>query len=312
MQAEDNVAGAPVPTIELPAIFAVADGVSVKGQQRTKRRIIAQLVALNLAAAGSVFSLKVGMGAVTLDWIGLVAAVSFVVVLVIQIRRNTSKPEQAWYDGRAVAESVKSLAWKYAVGSRPFTMDDGPSETADRLLSARLQDIVRQMDDPQLSMALRGEDQQISPTMRALRAQSLEIRKESYLKGRVQDQRSWYSSKAKWNQQRVASSNLLLIAVAFIGICAGLARAVGLSPLDFLGLAATVMVTIFTLLRLNQHETLARAYHITAKELTTISQNLDSVQTETEWSSFVAEAEEAISREHTLWLASYSTALEPS
>jgi hypothetical protein len=233
-------------------------------------------------------------------------------VLVIQIGRNTHKPEQAWYDGRAVAESVKSLAWKYAVGSRPFTIGDEGSLNVDRLLIERLQDIVQQMDDPHSSMAFRGEDQQISPSMRVLRAQPLAIRKETYLKGRIQDQRAWYSSKATWNQQRIASSNLILISVAVIGILTGLARAVGFSPLDFLGLAATVMVTIFTLLRLNQHDTLARAYHITAMELTTIRQNLDSVQSEEDWSRFVAEAEEAISREHTLWLASYSAALGSS
>jgi hypothetical protein len=80
--------------------------------------------------------------------------------------------------------------------------------------------------------------------------------------------------------------------------------------LEFLGLAATLLVTVFALLRLNQYETLARAYHITAIELHTISQSLASVETEDEWSRFVADAEEAISREHTLWLASYSTALQ--
>jgi hypothetical protein len=312
MQPEDKVSSAPVLTIDLPAIFGVAETVSLKGQRQTKQRIIAQLVALNLAAVCGVLSLKISTGGVTLDWTGLVAAVAFLIVLVIQIGRNTHKPEQAWYDGRAIAESVKSLAWKYAVGSRPFTIGDDTAPKVDGLLIERLQDIVQQMDDPHSSMALRREDQQISPSMRALRAQPLPIRMETYLKARVQDQRAWYSSKAKWNRRRLASSNLILIAVAIIGTGAGLARAVGLSPLDFLGLVATVMVTIFALLRLNQHETLARAYHITAMELTTIGENLDSVQSEEEWSRFVAEAEEAISREHTLWLASYSTALESS
>jgi hypothetical protein len=125
----------------------------------------------------------------------------------------------------------------------------------------------------------------------------------------VQEQRAWYSSKAKWNQQRMARSNLILLAVAIIGTVIAASRALGLSPLDLLGLVATVMVTIFTLVRLNQHETLARAYHVTAMELTTISQHLDSVQSEDEWSRFVAEAEQAISREHTLWLASDSTSI---
>jgi hypothetical protein len=309
MQAEDKVSSTHVPTIDLPAIFEVADRISLRGQQQTKRRIIAQLVALNLAAACTIVSWSISMGSVTLSFPGLVGAVAFLIVLVIQIGRNTHQSEQAWYDGRAVAESVKSLAWKYAMGGRPFTIGDDNAASVDRVLIERLQDIIRQMGDLQSFLSVSNQDREISPSLRALRAQPLAIRKETYLKGRVQDQRSWYSRKAAWNQERLAHTNLILIAVAIIGTFAGLARALDLSPLDLLGLAATVMVTTFTLVRLNQHETLARAYLITAMELTTISQNLDSVQSEEEWSRFVAEAEEAISREHTLWLASYSTAL---
>jgi hypothetical protein len=312
MQAQDRVPAMPVPTIDLPALFGVAESVSLKGQQQTKRRIIIQLAALNLAAICGVLSLKSGIVGVRLDWAGLVGAVAFLIVLVMQVGRNTHKPEKAWYDGRAVAESVKSLAWKYAVGGRPFEAAGEASTNVDRLLIERLQDIIQQMNDLHSSIPFRDQSQHISLSMRALRAQPLEVRIDTYLKGRVQDQRDWYSSKAKSNQHTLASSNLLLIAVAIVGICIGLAQAVGLSPLDLLGLAATVMVTIFTLMRLNQNETLARAYHVTAIELTTISQNLGSVQSEEEWGRFVAEAEEAISREHTLWLASYSTALPSS
>jgi hypothetical protein len=312
MQAQDRVPATHLPTIDLPALFGAAESVSLKGQQQTKRRIIIQLAALNLAAVCAILSLKSGWLGHTLDWAGLVGAVAFLIVLLMQVGRNTHKPEQAWYDGRAVAESVKSLAWKYAVGSRPFEIAGEASADVDRLLIDRLQDIVQQMDDLHSSIPFRDQGQHISLSMRALRAQPLEVRKDAYLKGRVQDQRAWYSSKAKSNQQRLASTNLLLISVAIVGICAGLAQAVGLSPLDLLGLAATVMVTIFTVLRLNQHETLARAYHVTASELSTISQNLGVVKSEEEWSGFVAEAEEAISREHTLWLASYSTALPSS
>jgi hypothetical protein len=307
MQVEDKVPSKSVPTIDLPAIFEVADSISMRGQQQTKRRIVAQLVALNVAAACSVISLKMSVGAATLDWTGLVAVAAFLVVLVIQIGRNTHQTEQAWYDGRAVAESVKSLAWKYAVGGGPFGIRYDNAEGVDLLLIGRLHEIVAQMGDLHSSMAWRSEDRQISTTMRAVRAQSLAVRKETYLKGRVQDQHAWYSSKAEWNQRRIASSNLLLIAVATFGAFAGLARAVGFSPLDFIGLAATVLVTVFALLRLNQYETLGRAYHITALELHTISQTLASVEAEDEWSRFVADAEEAISREHTLWLASYSS-----
>jgi hypothetical protein len=309
MQAQDRVPVTDASTIEFPAIFEVADSISVQGQLQTKRRIRAQLAALILAAACGAVSLKIGT---TLDWTGLVAVLAFLFVLVVQIARSTRQSEQSWYDGRVVAESVKSLAWKYAMGGKPFPIGDGKADSVDRLLIERLHEIVRQMVGLHFVPPLRAEDRPVSPSMRALREQPLEIRKAAYLKGRVLDQQGWYASKATWNQRRITGFRIVLIALAIIGCLSGIARAVGLSPLDLLGLVATLMATIFTLVRLGQHETLARSYIIASMELTTIGQNLEFVRSEDEWSTFVAEAEQAISREHSLWLASYSTGSPPS
>jgi hypothetical protein len=312
MYAQDRVPGTGEPTLDFPAIFDVADSISLRGQLQTKRRIRAQLAALILAAACGVVSLKIGTAPVVVDWTGLVAAAAFLFVLVVQIARGTRKAEQSWYDGRVVTESVKSLAWKYAVGGRPFPIGDAQADSADRLLIGRLHEIVGQMEGLTFVPPLRAEEQPISPTMRALRGQPLSIRKAAYRKGRVQDQQSWYASKAAWNQRRITRFKIVLIALAAIGCLTGIVRATGLSPLDFLGLVATMMATVFVLLRLGQHETLARSYTVASIELTAIQQKLDFVHSEAEWSTFVAEAEQAISREHSLWLASYSTGSPPS
>ena len=53
-----------------------------------------------------------------------------------------------------------------------------------------------------------------------------------------------------------------------------------------------------------QHPNLATAYGIASQELASIATELATLPGEERWAAFVGQAEEAISREHTLWRAS--------
>ena len=53
-----------------------------------------------------------------------------------------------------------------------------------------------------------------------------------------------------------------------------------------------------------QHRNLATAYGIASQELASIETELPTKNSEEGWAAFVGQAEEAISREHTLWRAS--------
>ncbi|KQP29325.1 hypothetical protein ASF38_00685 [Aeromicrobium sp. Leaf272] len=73
--------------------------------------------------------------------------------------------------------------------------------------------------------------------------------------------------------------------------------------IDLVGLIAAGAATMTSWSQAKQYSTLATAYGITAQELATIKSEIDSVP-ESEWADYVGQAEEAISREHTLWRAS--------
>jgi SMODS and SLOG-associating 2TM effector domain 3/SMODS and SLOG-associating 2TM effector domain 1 len=296
------------PDIELPAIHSIANDISLKGQRQAKRRIKTQLIALNIAAACSMLIPRSIHSAYAIDWPGVVAIAAFLAVLVVQLDRRIQKPEQAWYDGRAVAESVKTLVWKYSVGSRPFPIG---SDDSDILLQRRIQEIILQMKDLNLASHFHEEDEQITPSMRSLRASPLSERKRAYLKNRIKEQHAWYSKKYVSNKKSARKSNGILAMVAITGLLAGLVELATALQVNPLGLLATVAASLFTLLHMNQHETLSRAYGVTSEELAKIAIHSDSQNTEEVWSRFVSEAEEAISREHTLWLASYSTTFDP-
>ena len=81
-------------------------------------------------------------------------------------------------------------------------------------------------------------------------------------------------------------------------------KAGGIMPVNVLGLASAAIAGATAWLHMKQHQNLASAYSIAAHELSLIASKIASQLDEANWAGFVDEAEEAISREHTLWKAS--------
>ena len=74
-------------------------------------------------------------------------------------------------------------------------------------------------------------------------------------------------------------------------------------PVSVAGLAATLIGCASAWVAVKQYSTHASAYSVTATELALLAPKVE-VATEDAWDQVVDDAEEAISREHTLWLAS--------
>lgn len=72
----------------------------------------------------------------------------------------------------------------------------------------------------------------------------------------------------------------------------------------FRGLTGALVAAMTAWLQTKQHRALAAAYGVTALELASMRLKIARQSTESDWARFVADAEEAFSREHTLWKAS--------
>jgi hypothetical protein len=116
--------------------------------------------------------------------------------------------------------------------------------------------------------------------------------------------RDWYSNKAKWNSTRARQWTIVLIASEFLGAASGALVAAGILGFDAMGICAAVAATVTAWVQAKHHQNLTTAYSITHQELASISSEVDLVEDEDDWAVFVGQAEEAISREHTLWRAS--------
>ncbi|MEV6836948.1 DUF4231 domain-containing protein [Streptomyces sp. NPDC051133] len=284
---------------DFPALYRAADSNSLSGQRRYLRTTRLQLGSLVAASLFAVFAWRVGRT----DVAAVLAAVAFATALVSEIYMLKERPDREWYTGRAVAESAKTLTWRYLVGGTPLRVDaDGTS--ADTLLLQRFAQI--EADVPGLWLIPDGgSPEQITPAMRRIRELPLAERRAFYLAHRINDQLDWYRRKARWNARVAVRWSVTLAVLELLGLAAGIARAAGMIDVDLMGFAAALAAAGTAWVQAKQHQNLATAYAVTGHELSAIAVRVPSAPSEETWASFVADAEEAISREHTLWRASH-------
>ena len=229
--------------------------------------------------------------------------VALVIAVGVRFYIATNKPERKWYNGRAAAESIKTLAWKYTQRAIPFPTSMTPKE-ADDLFIARLKEVLAtapKLDEPVTTT----NTKQITDEMRELRAKSLSKRKAYYIKSRVDDQVTWYSGKATFNAGRSESWSIAIVVLEISAIFLAIMRFAGIFEFDSSGILATAASGAVAWLQSRQHESLAQSYSVTSQELAAVSSVLNQTTTESDWATKIEQAEEAISREHTLWIASH-------
>lgn len=236
------------------------------------------------------------------DWAGVLAAVAFGVALLVEIYLLTSKPERIWYEGRAAAESVKTVSWRYMMGAEPFD-HTAQATKADQLFLHQLNDVLGVVKELDLVGDL-ANGEQITGLMRAVRAAPLTERKKIYEKNRVADQQSWYSRGAQSNRDLANRWAMAMLVIEALGIVAAILKSVGTIEGDLLGFTGAMVAVMTAWLQTKQHRTLATAYAVTALELASVRSRIAHQASEADWAKFVSDAEEAFSREHTLWKAS--------
>lgn len=281
--------------IVLPEVHDAANTASGKGQRAYVRWSAVRLIALVVAAIAGAVSPTI----LKFDTSGAILLVAFIVAAIAELWLMQRQPERDWYAGRAVAESAKTLAWRYAVQGEPF----GPSLTnaeAEALLRVRISEVLRRGRD---RMTLGLGEAIVTPEMKQLRAKPFSARRRSYLEYRTNNQRRWYIRNAKKNEAWATGLRLLLLVGEIVAVViAALMWGRG-APVDFAGIASACIAAGAAWLALKQYSPLTSAYRVAASELALQATALTGV-TEAEWAQAVADAEEAISREHTMWLAS--------
>ena len=285
----------------LPALFRAADSASMKAQRQYSRLTAADLGFLVLAAIlGSVaLSDAQARGHMAMASAG-VLAISIIVTWIIR----TARFGEAWYDGRAVAESVKSLTWRYMTCTEPYSHSLAPNSVDQRFLDD-LKSVLTERPEVYSRVGGRlASEPQITKRMRELRRLNTDGRKDAYLSYRVCAQREWYGTKSEANRRSSDRLYWSMIAAQVLALISAIAlvrwpESTTNPIVVFVALGAAFLAW----LQFRRHQELAQSYGLTAQELGLAYEQGGHVRTAEQLSEFVSDSENAISREHTLWLA---------
>lgn len=307
--------GTDIPTLnrsDLPELHRIASGASRAGQNETVLLTCAQLG----CAVGSAVVGSAGAGRSWQHATDLAAAVLFTGSLLVTILLGFGRGQRSWYEGRAAAESVKSLSWKYVARGVPFddarsagsqrgrSKGQSPSSSVDALFVARLREIFEALSGLGAAVAPVGPSTggYISDRMREIRGAALDVRREVYLSGRIGGQIDWYRQKALAARRAARFWTAFGVLSAALGIAAAFWRVAG-GDVDLLGPAAALIASASAWTQLRQYQPTSAAYSVTVVELELVRTDAPDAADEATWAEFVDHAESAMSREHTLWLA---------
>ncbi|MFC8964339.1 DUF4231 domain-containing protein [Streptomyces sp. NPDC057094] len=285
---------------DLPSAFRAANSLSIVGQKSYMRHTRFRLACMILAAMSAAFSAAKFLPSHSQPTLIGISLLLFILTLIAEIALLVTKPEELWYKGRAVAESAKTLAWKFAMRAAPF-QEISPDDTAEIGLINQLREVCREA--PSMFGAHLTESIQITQSMREIRASPLAVRQKAYLRGRIEGQRNWYQDKSVQNQRKARRWRTFLLFLEFLGAAGCLMLLVGVFSFDIGGIIAAGVASGGAWMEVKQFSTLASAYSLTASELSLTASEGERVVTEGEFQEYVNSAERAISREHTMWLA---------
>jgi hypothetical protein len=280
-----------------PNVFTEADLSSVRFQRSHWRLFQTQLVLLVLAAILGNFTIGSSP-----DWSGVGLLVCFFGSLSARVAQLTLNPEGNWYSARAAAESIKTLVWRYSMRIAPFDGQD-----CDSVFSVRLVEVLRDSNADIGVSSGTTFDSPITQQMRERRALTLPERMAVYRNERIVDQATWYRRKAALFQTYSRRLDLGALLLQAAGVVLGVLRSISVLSVDIVGLCGAVAGSIIGWQQARNYKTLSTAYALAARELEAVeAKALNAAGDELTWATFVADAEEAISREHTMWRASRS------
>lgn len=282
--------------LDMPGFFADADAASLNGQRLYLRLNRIRLASAIVGAAGSIVVLSDSR----MNYSAGVALAGFLVALVAELVLSYLQPERDWYSGRAMAESMKTMAWRYAVHGEPFTAGLGEDELR-KLLRSRVKQLTIKGAD---RVAIGTDAPLVTESMAALRRSDFDTRKSSYIKHRTVAQRHWYAGKAVFNKRRAQFWRIVLVSAEVLAVVLATLRITGRLSVDLAGVCGSVIAASAAWLVLKQHAQLASAYNTTSRELA-LQEDILLSTAEVDWPRAVADAEKAISREHTMWLAGH-------
>jgi SMODS and SLOG-associating 2TM effector domain 3/SMODS and SLOG-associating 2TM effector domain 1 len=280
----------------LPGLYQSADKASLNAQLLYFWCLRFYLILLIAAALVSFLWPKDPYGA-------MASAALFLVTLGILIALRVNRPDDLWYNGRAVAESVKTRSWRWSMRAEPYEDTDNIEIVSKQFIND-LKAILEQNRSLSKNLQPSAEIQDpISETMREIRKLPIESRLEIYKGQRINNQAKWYALKSQFNKHRAMQWFWVSVFLHTTAIAILLYRIKNPALSLPVEVVATAAGSALTWLQAKKYNELSSSYTLAAHEIVLIKGEALSVKTEKDLSEFVFNSETAFSREHTQWAA---------
>ncbi len=282
---------------DFPALYRAADIASGTAQAAYLRSVGAHSALLLVGAIAGLLGPSSGFGA-------YVSAVAIIGATFVSVFIAFQRFEKRWYRARAVAESVKTSTWRFAMRAVPF-------EDASKLHDVKTSfvGILKKVLNEHSSLAadlqnVASSADQITESMCKIRAMPVAERLRVYKTKRISEQRTWYTDKARKNKAQARLWFSLFIGLQAVAIACAIGKIAIPSfaywPVDILLVGAGLC---FSWINVKRFSELTAAYTLTSHEIGLIEIESEQVQTDDQLSEFVQNSENAFSREHTQWIA---------
>ena len=236
-------------------------------------------------------------------------AVFFLLALLVKFLIRASTSDDDWFNGRAIAETVKSAAWRYMTRVPPFNNAD-----ADDQLTAELAALLNASAGLRHAVdGLPPDAQQITPSMRAAHDLDFDGRRSLYVKRRLIEQAHWYRRRSAQHHRSATRwfwAAIVCQVLAVVSALLALAAVAAHQPPDVeapfiraMALLASLAIAVTAWTQLSRDDELARSYAMSLQELLLIAGAAERARTEEVLAAVVRDGEGAIGRENGGWVA---------
>lgn len=280
---------------ELPGLYRSASSASKQGRSIYFLGLKLYLILLVFAAFISYAIPEGRVGAA-------LSAVLFIASLLVLVYLKFARPDDIWYNGRAVAESVKTIAWRWMMRAEPYKTGS-INEVKTRCIDDLLEILKENEKLSEYLSATEGIQDPISDKMEAIRELNVEKRLQVYTKDRVAEQKNWYSKKSNDYKRNADICFWVSVMLHIAAVVLSLFRIQDPPPKLPVEVVATIAGAVLTWLEANKYRELTSSYKLAAHEVSLILGKASSVDTEEKLATFVQDSESAFSRENTQWVS---------
>ncbi|MFF1502841.1 DUF4231 domain-containing protein [Streptomyces sp. NPDC058316] len=288
---------------DLPELFHHTDAIAISRQREAVNTTRIQLILLVVGTVPAALPWHVELGG-TFQLVDVVSVLAYAGVLVTTYLSARRKAKSHWQLNRSAAEFIKSMCWRYAVHGSPF---DTHTQHPEAVFANRLEEGLQELRkvgwaDPRDLTADSGG--LITESMRELRNKAFTVRKETYVRDRLIEQRSWYRRRQEVSRRATLVWSTTIAVLTALALVFALVRTVSAAQSFALtGVLSAAAAACLAWSEMRRHHPLISAHSLVEQDLESMQVAMETTLTERQWPRAVFETERIVSPQHTDWLA---------